>query len=120
MAMHIPRPTVTGSGGNDPNVIEEFVGRANSRTSAVSLARMKISAGWAGPEQTAEFNEYALVLKGTLRVETRGEAVEVKAGEAVISFRGERVRYSAPDPGGAEYVSVCVPAYSPRAVRRDA
>ncbi|MBP1606051.1 MAG: mannose-6-phosphate isomerase, partial [Acidobacteria bacterium] len=99
--------------------IEEFVGRVNSDTSAVSVARMTSPAGWVEPGQTPEFDEYTLVLRGLLRVTTRSGVVDVRAGQAVIAHRGEWVQYSTPGADGAEYVAVCVPAFSPDTVRRD-
>ena len=120
MTRHITAPTVIQAAGNIPKIIEEFVGLVNSKTAAVSIARMKSRAGWAEPGQTPEFDEYTVVLSGTLRVETRSGAVEVKAGQAVIAPKGEWVRYGTPCAEGAEYIAVCLPAFSPDAVRRDA
>lgn len=105
------------SAGNLPKKIEEFVGRVNSETAAVSVARMTSPAGWVEPGQTPEFDEYTVVLRGTLHVETREGTLEIKAGEAVFAHRGEWVRYSTPQ--GAEYVAVCLPAFSPDTVHRD-
>lgn len=119
MAKLIEKPTVIQAAGNKPKLIEEFVGRVNSGTSSVSVARMKSPAGWVEPGQTPEFDEYTLVLKGTLRVETRSGALDVKAGQAVIAPRGEWVRYGSPDAEGAEYVAICLPAFAPDIVRRD-
>src|SRR5512134_2367220 len=119
MATLIPRPTVVQAAGNKPKLIEEYVGRVNSRTDAVSIARMKSPSGWVEPGQTPDFDEYTLVLRGTLRVETRSGTLDVRAGQAVIAAGGEWVRYSAPEEGGAEYVAVCVPAFSPDTVHRD-
>lgn len=119
MAQHIPKPTVIAAAGSKPKLIEEFVGRVNSGTAQVSVARMKSPAGWVEPGQTPEFDEYTVVLAGRLRVETKGGALDVAAGQAVHTPKGEWVRYSSPDAGGAEYVAVCVPAFSPDTVRRD-
>jgi quercetin dioxygenase-like cupin family protein len=119
MAQHIEKPTVIQSAGNKPKRIEEFVGRVNSGTAGASVARMTSPPGWIEPGQTPEFDEYTLVLRGTLRVETRGGTLDVHAGQAVIAARGEWVRYSTPDEGGAEYVAVCTPAFSPDSVHRD-
>jgi quercetin dioxygenase-like cupin family protein len=119
MATLIEKPTVVRAAGNKPKRIEEFVGRVNTGTSAASVARMTSPAGWIEPGQTPEFDEYTLVLRGTLRVETRNGALEVRAGQAVIAPRGEWVRYSTPEEGGAEYVAVCDPAFSPDTVHRD-
>jgi quercetin dioxygenase-like cupin family protein len=118
MPVHIPRPSVIEAAGNKPKKIEEFVGRVNSGTDAVSVARMKSPPGWVEPGQRPDFDEYTVVLTGTLRVEHEDGALEVRAGEAVITRRGEWVRYSTPDDG-AEYVAVCLPAFSPDTVNRD-
>jgi mannose-6-phosphate isomerase-like protein (cupin superfamily) len=120
MATLIPKPTVIQAAGNKPKLIEEFVGRVNSGTSSVSVARMKSPGGWVEPGQTPEFDEYTLVLSGTLRVETKAGVLDVRGGQAVISPKGEWVRYSSPDPEGAEYVAICLPAFGPDIVRRDA
>jgi quercetin dioxygenase-like cupin family protein len=115
----VPKPTRIEAHGRPPKTIEEFVGRVNTGTEAVSVARMVSPAGWAEPGQTPEFDEYTVVLRGTLVVETRERTQRVTAGQAVIVDRGEWVRYSTPDEGGAEYVAVCVPAFSPAKVHRD-
>jgi quercetin dioxygenase-like cupin family protein len=120
MARHIERPTSIRAPGEPPKVIEEFVGRVNSGTSAVSIARMSSPAGWSEPGQTPEFDEYTVVLRGELQVETRDAVHTVHAGEAITVVAGEWVRYSSPHEGGAEYIAVCVPAFSPETVRRDA
>jgi quercetin dioxygenase-like cupin family protein len=114
----IEKPTVIVAAGNLPKRIEEFVGRVNSGTEGVSIARMVSPAGWVEPGQTPAFDEYTLVLKGALRVETRDGAIEVAAGQAVVTRAGEWVRYGTPE--GAEYVAVCLPAFSPETVHRDA
>ena len=119
MATLIENPTVVPAAGSKPKIIREYVGRVNSRTEAASVARMTSPEGWAEPGQTPRFDEFTLVLAGTLRVETERGTLEVRAGQAVIAPKGEWVRYSSPHPGGAEYVAVCVPAFSPDAVRRD-
>jgi ethanolamine utilization protein EutQ (cupin superfamily) len=106
--------------GNKPKRIEEFFGLVNSATAGVSLARMTSPSGWVEPGQAPEFDEYTLVLRGTLRVETKAGTLDVSAGQAVHAPRGEWVRYSTPLEGGAEYVAVCVPAFSPHTVHRDA
>jgi ethanolamine utilization protein EutQ len=113
----IANPTRIEAAGTKPKIIEEFVGRVNSKTSGVSVARMKSPAGWVEPGQTPEFDEYTLVLKGMLRVTHRRGAVEVAAGQAVIAHRGEWIQYSTPE--GAEYVAICLPAFSPETVHRD-
>ena len=115
----IAAPTVIQAAGNKPKLIEEFVGRVNSGTSAVSVARMRSPGGWVEPGQTPDFDEYTLVLRGTLRVETKAGTLDVRGGQAVIAPRGEWVRYSSPDPEGAEYVAICLPAFGPDLVRRD-
>ena len=116
----IANPAVIQAVGNKPKVIEEFVGRVNSRTDTVSVARMKSSPGWIEPGQTPEFDEFTVVLKGLLRVASKAGTLDVRAGQAVIVHRGEWVQYSTPEPDGAEYIAVCLPAFSPEIVRRDA
>ena len=117
--MHIAKPTVVQAAGNKPKLIEEFVGRVNSGTADASVARMRSPGGWVEPGQTPEFDEYTVVLRGALRVETKGGTLDVRAGEAVIVPRGEWVRYSTPGEEGAEYIAVCLPAFSPHTVHRD-
>jgi mannose-6-phosphate isomerase-like protein (cupin superfamily) len=119
MATLIPSPTVVAAAGNKPKVIQEFVGRVNSQTESVSVARMVSPGGWVEPAQTPEFDEYTVVLRGTLRVESPAGAIDVKAGQAVIAHAGEWVRYSTPDADGAEYIAVCVPAFAPGTVHRE-
>ena len=119
MSTHIKKPTVIKAAGNKPKIIEEFVGRVNSKTNALSIARMKSPSGWAEPGQTPEFDEYTLVFKGMLRVVTKNGAYDVKAGEAIITSKGECVQYSTPGPEGAEYIAVCLPAFSMESVHRD-
>ena len=119
MPTHIAKPTRITAAGNKPKLIEEFIGRVNSRTDAVSIAHMRSPSGWIEPAQTPEFDEYTLVLKGTLRVTHKDGALDVQAGQAVIAHRGERVQYSTPSPEGAEYIAVCLPAFSPDKVHRD-
>jgi mannose-6-phosphate isomerase-like protein (cupin superfamily) len=116
----IDKPTVIEAAGNKPKRIEEYVGRVNSKTAAVSVARMKSPSGWVEPGQTPEFDEYTLVLKGSLRVTSKAGVMDVAAGQAVITHRGEWVQYSTPGPEGAEYVAICLPAFSPTTVHRDA
>jgi mannose-6-phosphate isomerase-like protein (cupin superfamily) len=118
MPTHIPSPARIQAAGNKPKLIDEFVGRVNSGTAAVSIARMQSPGGWEEPAQVPEFDEYTVVLRGRLRVEHDGGVLEVAAGEAVHTRPGERVRYSTPGPEGAEYIAVCVPAYSPETVHR--
>ncbi|HWR71856.1 MAG TPA: cupin [Nitrospirota bacterium] len=116
----IEAPTVIQAAGNMPKKIEEFVGRVNSKTDTVSIARMKSPSGWVEPGQTPEFDEYTVVLRGSLRVATRTGTVDVKAGQAIMTARGEWVQYSTPGPDGAEYIAVCLPAFSLETVHRDA
>jgi len=116
----IRKPTIIEAAGNKPKRIEEFVGRVNSKTAAVSVARMTSPSGWVEPGQTPEFDEYTVVLRGALRVTSKQGVVDVAAGQAVITHRGEWIQYSTPGPEGAEYVAVCLPAFSPETVHRDA
>jgi mannose-6-phosphate isomerase-like protein (cupin superfamily) len=120
MVRVIDEPKRIHAHGQPPKVIEEFIGRVNSATSAVSVARMVSPHGWSEPGQAPEFDEFTVVLRGALRVETRKGVLRVEAGQAVIVERGEWVRYSTPEAGGAEYIAVCVPAFSPEAAHRDA
>jgi mannose-6-phosphate isomerase-like protein (cupin superfamily) len=115
----ITAPTVIAAAGNKPKRIEEYVGRVNSQDSELSVARMVSPCGWVEPGQTPEFRELTVVLKGLLRVEHRGGALDVTAGQAVVTEPGEWVRYSSPSPEGAEYIAVCLPAFSPDTVHRD-
>lgn len=119
MPKHIPQPTVIQAAGNKPKRIEEFVGRVNSQTDAVSVARMTSPAGWVEPGQTPEFDEYTVVIRGELHVKTRADTIVVAAGQAIITHRGEWVQYSTPGAEGADYIAVCLPAFSPAAVHRD-
>lgn len=119
MATRIKNPALITAAGNKPKVIEEFIGRVNSKTAAVSIARMRSPSGWSEPGQRPEFDEYTVVVKGTLRVKTESEELDINAGEAVIAHRGEWIQYSTPGQEGAEYVAVCLPAFSPDAVHRD-
>ena len=116
----LAHPTIIQAAGNRPKTIEEYAGRVNSGHRAVSVARMVSPEGWAEPGQQPEFEEITVVLRGMLRVEHRGGVVDVHAGQAVVSHPGEWIRYSSPDPGGAEYVAICLPAFSPDTVHRDA
>ena len=115
----IESPARVEAAGNLPKVIEEFVGRVNTGTASVSVARMQSPSGWEEPAQTPEFDEYTVVLKGLLVVEHAGGQFEVRAGQAVHTAPGEWVRYSSPGPEGADYVAVCLPAFSPDTVHRD-
>jgi ethanolamine utilization protein EutQ len=125
MPTFIPQATRIQSAGNKPKLIDEYVGRVNTKTSAVSVAHMRSPAGWTEPGQTPEFDEFTMVLKGTLRVEHRDVngkpgSLDVVAGQAIIAQAGEWVRYSTPNEGGAEYIAVCLPAFSMETVHRDA
>ena len=115
----IPKPTVIEAAGNKPKRIEEFIGRVNSKTAALSIAKMTSPSGWVEPGQTPEFDEYTLVLKGSLKVTSKKGSIDVKAGQGVITAKGEWVQYSTPGPEGAEYVAICLPAFSPDTVHRD-
>jgi mannose-6-phosphate isomerase-like protein (cupin superfamily) len=119
MATLISAPSIIKAAGNKPKIIEEYVGRVNSKTTATSVARMQSPAGWVEPGQTPEFDEFTVVLKGTLRVKTNSETLDVRAGQAVIAHQGEWVQYSSPEEGGAEYIAVCLPAFSMETVHRD-
>jgi mannose-6-phosphate isomerase-like protein (cupin superfamily) len=119
MPTQINTPKVIQAVGNKPKVIEEFFGRVNSDTEGLSIARMKSPSGWVEPGQTPEFDEYTVVLRGVLHVTSHSGTVEVSAGQGVIAHRGEWVQYSTPGPEGAEYIAVCVPAFSPNTVHRD-
>jgi mannose-6-phosphate isomerase-like protein (cupin superfamily) len=116
----IAKPTVIAAAGNKPKTIEEYAGRVNSGHASVSVARMVSPEGWVEPGQRPEFEELTVVLRGMLRVEYEGGSLDVRAGQAVVSHPGEWIRYSSPESGGAEYVAVCLPAFSPDTVHRDA
>jgi mannose-6-phosphate isomerase-like protein (cupin superfamily) len=116
----IEAPAVVQAAGNKPKKIEEYAGRVRTGHDAVSVARMSSPEGWVEPGQRPEFEEITVVLHGMLRVEHEGGSLDVRAGQAVVSFPGEWVRYSSPEAGGAEYVAICVPAFSPEIVHRDA
>ena len=115
----IAQPSIVEAAGLPPKRIEEYAGRVNSGHASVSVARMVSPAGWQEPGQRPDFEEITVVLRGTLRVEHEGGTLMVRAGEAVVAHPGEWVRYSTPEPDGAEYVAVCLPAFSPETVRRD-
>lgn len=115
----IPSPTRVEAAGNKPKLIDEYIGRVNSQTGHASVAHMRSPGGWQEPGQTPEFDEFTVVLRGMLRVEHTGGVVEVRAGQAVIAYRGEWVRYGTPEPDGAEYIAVCLPAFSMDTVHRD-
>jgi mannose-6-phosphate isomerase-like protein (cupin superfamily) len=115
----IETPTIIEAAGNKPKIIEEFIGRVNSETDDLSIAKMQSPAGWIEPGQKPEFDEYTVVLKGMLRVTTKEGAEDIHAGEAVVVPSGEWVQYSTPGSDGAEYIAVCRPAFSPETVHRD-
>ena len=120
MPQLIEQPTRITAVGNKPKQIEEFIGRVNSNDDDVSVARMKSPGGWVEQGQRPEFQEVSVVLAGCLRVEFEGGTFDVAAGQAVVCEPGEWVRYSTPSPDGAEYVAICLPAFSPQSVHRDA
>jgi mannose-6-phosphate isomerase-like protein (cupin superfamily) len=115
----IEKPVRIEAAGNKPKLIDEFVGRVNTRDAAVSIARMRSPSGWIEPGQRPEFDEYTIVLLGLLRVEHEAGQIDVLAGQGVLVRGGEWVRYSTPGPQGAEYIAVCLPAFSPETVHRD-
>jgi ethanolamine utilization protein EutQ len=115
----IGAPTRVEAAGNKPKLIDEYIGRVNSANDAISIAHMRSPGGWQEPGQTPEFDEFTVVLRGMLRVEDRTGGMDVHAGQAVIAHRGEWVRYGTPEPDGAEYIAVCLPAFSINAVHRD-
>ncbi len=116
----IPRPTRIAAAGNLPKTIDEHVGRVNTGDHALSVAHMRSPAGWVEPGQTPEFREVTVVIAGALKVEHAGGETWVRAGQSIVTHPGEWVRYSTPEPGGAEYIAVCTPAFSPATVHRDA
>lgn len=115
----IESPSIIKAVGNKPKIIEEYVGRVNTHTEDISIARMKSPEGWVETGQTPEFEEFTLVVRGTLNVKTKEGDISLKEGQAVLLKIGEWVQYSSPEPGGAEYISVCLPAFSPNSVHRD-
>jgi ethanolamine utilization protein EutQ len=119
MPILISQPTRITAAGNRPKLIDEYIGRVNSKTEAASVAHMRSPQGWEEPGQSPEFDEFTVVLKGMLRVEHKGGTLDVNAGQAVITHSGDWVRYSTPQDGGAEYIAVCLPAFSIETVHRD-
>jgi mannose-6-phosphate isomerase-like protein (cupin superfamily) len=119
MPIKISSPSIITAAGNKPKKIEEFIGKVNSKTDSVSVARMTSPSGWVEPGQRPEFDEYTIVLKGMLKVKTENETMDINAGEAVLTKRGEWVQYSTPGQEGAQYIAVCLPAFSPDTVHRD-
>jgi mannose-6-phosphate isomerase-like protein (cupin superfamily) len=116
----IPAPTRVTAAGNKPKLIDEYVGRVNTKHSELSVAHMRSPGGWLEPGQTPEFREITVVIKGVLRVEHKGGHLDVRAGQAVVTEPGEWIRYSTPEADGAEYIAICLPAFSPDTVHRDA
>lgn len=116
----IPAPTRVTAAGNKPKLIDEYVGRVNTKQGELSVAHMRSPGGWLEPGQTPEFREITVVIKGLLRVEHKGGHLDVRAGQAVVTEPGEWVRYSTPESEGAEYIAICLPAFSPDTVHRDA
>jgi mannose-6-phosphate isomerase-like protein (cupin superfamily) len=119
MAQLIKSPSIIKAAGTKEKIIKEFFGHVNSKTSEVSIAHMKSPEGWSEPGQTPKFNEYTVVLKGKLRINTKDEEFEVSEGQGIMTEKDEWVRYSTPFEGGAEYIAVCLPAFSPELVHRD-
>ena len=119
MPTHIKTPARIEAAGTKPKLIDEYIGRVNSQSENVSVAHMRSPGGWVEPGQTPQFDEFTIVLKGMLRVAYRGGALEVREGQAVIAHAGEWVEYSTPEDDGAEYIAVCVPAFSPHTVHRE-
>lgn len=118
MATHIDKPTRIQAAGNMPKIIDEFFGRVNSKDDRISIAHMRSPAGWQEPGQTPEFEEYTIVIRGKLRVQHKGGAFDVSAGQAVLARPGEWIQYSTPDEA-TEYIAICLPAFSPKTVHRD-
>lgn len=119
MPIKISSVTRIKAAGNKPKIIEEFIGRINSKTNEVSIARMKSPGGWIEPGQIPEFDEYTVVLKGELHIKTKKGNIVLNENEAIITKKGEWIQYSTPKPDGAEYIAVCLPAFSPKTVNRD-
>lgn len=119
MPTHHKSPTRITAAGNKPKLIDEYIGRVNSKSTEASVAHMRSPAGWVEPGQTPEFTEHTVVLKGMLRVETKSGVIDVRAGEAITTHPGEWIRYSTPEEPGAEYLAICLPAFSPDTVHRD-
>ena len=115
----ISQPTRIQAAGNKPKLIDEYIGRVNSKTTATSVAHMRSPQGWLEPGQTPDFDEFTIVLKGMVRVTHKSGAFDVRTGQAVIARKGEWIQYSTPEEGGAEYIAVCLPAFSLETVHRD-
>ena len=119
MAPHIKQPAIIQSAGNKPKLIKEFIGMINTKSKDISIARMQSPSGWKEPAQRPEFDEYTFVLKGEVHVETQGKIYKVRENEVFFAQKGITVRYSTPLQGGAEYLAVCLPAFSPHTVHRE-
>ena len=119
MSTKLDSPAIIAAAGNKPKIIEEYIGRVNSDTGDVSIARMKSPSGWSEPGQQPEFDEYTVVLNGILHIETETQAFDIAAGQAFIARKGEWIKYSTPGAEGAEYIAVCLPAFSIDSVHRD-
>ena len=119
MAKFIEKPTEITAHGNIPKIIREHIGRVNTGNKNISIAHMSSPGGWSEPGQTPEFDEFTIVLKGSLKVETKEKTFEVQAGQSIIIEANEWVRYSSPSEGGADYIAVCLPAFTPETVQRD-
>ncbi len=119
MPILISNPTIIEAAGNKPKIIEEYFGRVNSKTEAVSIAKMTSPQGWVEPGQRPEFDEYTVVIKGILQVKTEKEVIDIKAGSAILTKKGEWIQYSTPYEETVEYIAVCLPAFSPETVKRD-
>jgi mannose-6-phosphate isomerase-like protein (cupin superfamily) len=119
MPVSITSPTIIPAAGTASKIIREYVGRVNSGDTSISIAHMTSPAGWKEPGQRPDFDEYTLVLRGMLRVAFQDGSIDVRAGQAVITRKGEWIQYSTPEPDGAEYIAVCTPSFSPNTVHRD-
>jgi mannose-6-phosphate isomerase-like protein (cupin superfamily) len=119
MPVKIDSPIIIAATGNKPKIIQEFIGKVNSKTDALSIAKMISPGGWVEPGQTPGFDEYTVVLKGMLRVTTKDDILDIHAGQCIITNKGEWIQYSTPGNEGAEYIAVCIPAFSPETVHRD-
>ena len=115
----ISAPSIIKAAGNKPKIIEEFIGHVNSKTAGISVAKMTSPGGWVEPGQRPTFDEYTIVLSGVLQVKTESQTIEVKAGQAIITHKGEWIQYSTPGAEGAQYIAVCLPAFTPDSVHRD-
>jgi len=119
MPKKINSPTTIKSAGNKNKTIHEYIGSVNTKTTNLSIAHMKSPSGWSEPGQRPDFDEYTIILKGRLKVETEDDILYINSGEAIITYAGEWVKYSTPDKNGAKYIAVCIPAFTPETVNRD-